>query len=451
MWGKHFSVKGDLKASFIDGAADLFHIRDRRVAGCRVQESNFQDGDDGPASGDCFDTPAKENLMIRENTFKDVLTRGRHAACAFGLLIFIAALPAYGQQQVHQLLYDNNNWTDQNLNGSQSISNGPIAAFVTTPNDQPHVYFLATNGDVHQHFYNGASWSDDDLTVLSGGAAASGQLSGFSVGNYQYVYYVSLKAPQHVHQLLYNNIGWVDSDLTVLSKSKVQAINYYGLVAFTTSPALHVNYQQYPTGDIHQLYSTDGKTWQDQDLTTLTGAPQPYILWSGFNIGNLQYVYYQDKVSLDLHQLNYNNANWSDTDLTVSSKIARPSLSVGDAFVIPGTKKMRIYYVNDDNDHLMQLASANGKNWASTDLTKRSKAPKPDGGTSILAYATTPNDGVHVFYESGQHINEIFQPTTTTWANDDLTAAGYGGPAVDFTHIAGFSLENYQYVFYVAQ
>ncbi len=389
--------------------------------------------------------------MTVKTSCKNTLNHMRHMVCAFGLLISLAALPAYGQQQVHQLLYDNNNWTDQNLNGSQSISNGPIAAFLTTPNNQPHVYFLATDGHVHQHFYNGVSWSDDDLTVLSGGPAASGQVSGFSVGNYQYVYYVSLKAPQHVHQLLYNNAGWVDSDLTVLSKSKVQAINNYGLVAFTTSPALHVYYQQYPIGDIHQLYSTDGSTWQDQDLTTLTGAPQPYILWSGFNIGNLQYVYYQDKVSLDLHQLNYNNANWSDTDLTVLTKTARPSLDGEAAFVIPGTKKMRIYYVNDDNDHIMQLASANGKTWTSADLTKKSKGPKPDGGTSILAYATTPNNLVHVFYESGEHIYESFQPTTTTWANDDLTAEGNGGLAVDFTRIAGFSLQNYQYIFYVAQ
>ena len=246
--------------------------------------------------------------MNRKSSNQGIANRLHHAVCVSALLIMLAALPAYGQQQVHQLLYDKSNLTDQNLNGSQSISNGPVAAFLTTPNDQPHVYFLATNGHVHQHFYNGVSWSDDDLTALSGGVPASGQVSGFSVGNYQYVYYVSQKAPQHVHQLLYNNSGWADSDLTVLGKSKVQAINDYGLVAFTTSPALHVYYQQYPIGDIHQLYSTDGTTWQDQDLTTLTGAPQPYILWSGFNIGNLQYVYYQDKVSLDLHQLNYNNS-----------------------------------------------------------------------------------------------------------------------------------------------
>ncbi|MFZ0362132.1 MAG: hypothetical protein WCB56_09475, partial [Terriglobales bacterium] len=107
--------------------------------------------------------------MNRKSSNQGIANRLHHAVCVSALLIMLAALPAYGQQQVHQLLYDNSNWTDQNLNGSQSISNGPVAAFLTTPNDQPHVYFLATNGHVHQHFYNGVSWSDDDLTALSGG------------------------------------------------------------------------------------------------------------------------------------------------------------------------------------------------------------------------------------------------------------------------------------------
>jgi len=123
--------------------------------------------------------------------------------CVSALLIMLAALPLW-QQQVHQLLYDNSNWTDQNLNGSQSISNGPVAAFLTTPNDQPHVYFLATNGHVHQHFYNGVSWSDDDLTALSGGSAASGQVRRFLGGQLPVCLLCFLNAPQHVHQLLYN-------------------------------------------------------------------------------------------------------------------------------------------------------------------------------------------------------------------------------------------------------
>jgi hypothetical protein len=371
------------------------------------------------------------------------------AICAFGFLFALAAAPAYGQQ-VHQLLYNNSDWADQDLNGGISMTNGPVAAYLTTPNNQEHAYYLTGDGHVHQLFYNGTSWADEDLTVLSGGPPASGAVAGFSVGNFQYVYYVAQKSPLDVHQLLYNNVGWVDSDLTALSGAKTKATAAYGMVAFTTSPALHVYYQQYATGDIHQLFSTNGSTWQDQDLTTLTGAVPPSYLWSGLNIGNLQYVYYQDR-NYDLHQMYYNNSSWSDADLTVTAKTPRPLISPVAAFVIPGTKKIRLYFPESTNSHLLQLASSNGTTWTSTDLTKKAKGPVPEGGGSIAAFATTPNDGIHVFYESGNHINQLYQPTPSTWANQDLTALTHGGTAVNFSRIAGFSLQNFQYVFYVAQ
>jgi len=364
---------------------------------------------------------------------------------------FTLAAPSAFGQQVHQLFYDNSNWTDQNPEGAITISNGPLAAFQTTPNDQSHVYYLAgSNAHVHQLFYNGTSWADDDLTVLAGGRPAEGSVAGFSVGNYQYVYYVTQKSPPHVHQLLYNNLKWVDSDLTALSGANTNAINTYGVVAFTTSPALHVYYQQLPTGDIHELFSDNGTSWQDQDLTTLTGAPAPFVLWSGFNIGNLQYIYYQD-LNYDLHQMYYNNSNWSDTDVTATSKTTVPSVYPVAAFVIPGTKKMRIYYTNEKAHHLIQLASSNGKTWSSTDLTNKSKGPIPEASSPIVAFATTPNDEIHVFYESGSHINQIYQPTTSTWANQDLTDLTHGGVAVEFTRMAGFAQQNLQYVFYVAE
>jgi hypothetical protein len=43
MWGNHFSVKEDLKPSFIDPAADLKHIHLRRGPDVGVRESNFSD------------------------------------------------------------------------------------------------------------------------------------------------------------------------------------------------------------------------------------------------------------------------------------------------------------------------------------------------------------------------------------------------------------------------
>jgi hypothetical protein len=454
MSGNRFLVKEDLKLSFIDRAGNLKHLHVRRGPDVAFWKSISRTGERRGGLWNYFKISNKEKLMNRKSAYKGTFCRLSHAVYTFGFLVLLSSLPAYGQQ-VHQLLYNNSYWADQNLNGAQSPIYS-LAAFPTTPNDQTHVYFLtwqSGGGHVHQLFYNGVSWADEDLTVLSAGPdAGNGTVTGFSVGNYQYVYYVSADVPQHVHQLLYNNSRWIDSDLSVLGKAKVYAKNF-GLVAFTTSSALHVYYKGGDSGDIHQLYSTNGTTWSDQDLTTLTAASQPLDLFSGFNIGNLQFVYYVD-VNYDLHQLYYNNSSWSDIDISGSNKVPLNSGNCSlEAFVIPGTKKMRLYYCSYPKNHLVQLASNNGITWTTSDLTNKSNGPTPDNsGFPILAYATTPNDGIHVFYESGNHIQQIFQPTPTTWQHQDLTALGddFGTP-VDSSALAGFSLGNYQYVFYFAQ
>ena len=54
-------------------------------------------------------------------------------------------------------------------------------------------------------------------------------------------------------------------------------------------------------------------------------------------------LYYVNSNDLDLYQLSYNNSKWSNEDLTVLAKAAQPSGAVT-SFVIPGTKKIRIYF-----------------------------------------------------------------------------------------------------------
>lgn len=47
--------------------------------------------------------------MISETAHGAILNRMRQAAIAFGLVISLAALPAYGQQ-IHQLSYNGSNY-----------------------------------------------------------------------------------------------------------------------------------------------------------------------------------------------------------------------------------------------------------------------------------------------------------------------------------------------------
>jgi hypothetical protein len=402
-------------------------------------------------------TISKENIMTRKTTFKHTRNRLRHAVCAFGLLISIAALPAYGQQ-VHQLSYDGSNWMDQSLNGSGPTSDA-LAAFATMPNDQAHVYYAGSGEnltfDVHQLFYNGVSWSDEDLTVLSGGAKALNGtvVTGFSVGNYQYVYYVSDN--NHLHQLLYDNYNWTDSDLT--AQTGGPQVSRFNLVAFTTTPAVHVYYMEladFYHQHIHQMFNTNGSNWQDQDLTNLTGGASgnvgiPFQM-AGFNIGNFQYVYFLSDAA-HIHELVYNNSSWSDEDLTALTKTSTGYNNCYiAALVIPGTKKMRVYYVTPKL-HLSQLASTNNKKWTNSDLTKKTKGPLPTPYNQIIAFTSGPKNQVNVYYGSGTDVNRLFQPTPTTWSNEDLTVLTNGGTLDDFgSAFAGFSLQNNQYVYYMA-
>jgi hypothetical protein len=393
----------------------------------------------------------KENFMTSKSIAKQTGCRLLYGVYAFAILCGLACLPAYGQQ-VHQLFYNNSNWADQNLNSATlNQFSANVAAFLTTPNNQSHVYYISDGSvtHVHQLFYNGTGWADSDLTTLSRGPQAIGPVTGFSVGNFQYVYYVSRTTPSHVHQLLYNNSIWVDSDLTALTKGKPGTIGQ--LVAFTTSPALHVYYRDAASSHIHQLFSDNGTTWQDTDLTSITGGTLATNLSTGINNGNLQFVYFVDG-SDHLHQLYYNNLSWSDTDLTELNKTAPLETSSVSAFVIPRTKKIRVYMTSSSNGHIFQIASNNnGVKWVSTDLTKRTKAPIPDSASAILAFITTPNNEAHVYYVSGSQVNQLYQPTATTWANQNLTTAGGGALVDQFSGLAGFSIQNEQAVFYVSQ
>jgi len=151
-------------------------------------------------------------------TCKDSLNRLHHAACAFGLLISLTSLPAFGQH-IHQLSYNGSTWVDEPLPSAQTTVITSIASILTTPNNQEHVYYFAGEeevADMHQLFYNGTNWSDEDLTAEAGAPHANPySIAAFSVGNYQYVYYIDLYGD--VHQLLYNNSYWADTDLTEIA------------------------------------------------------------------------------------------------------------------------------------------------------------------------------------------------------------------------------------------
>lgn len=376
--------------------------------------------------------------------------------CVIGLFLLTFALRAQGQQ-VHQLSSNGSSWIDQNLNGALAGPYTGIASFLTTPNDQTHVYYIDNLGfyHVHQLFFNGTSWADEDLTVESGasdGAYGTCQVAGFSVGNYQYVYYLGGQTG-HVHQMLYNNSRWTDVDLTALTGGPNAQPE--PLVAFTTSPTLHVYYTDWNL-HVRQLHSDDGTNWQDQDLTSITGGTTSESApgrMGGFNIGNFQYLYFVASTG-HVHQFLYNNASWSDEDLTVLSK-STPANARSDvqALLIPGTNTLNVFYISTDG-YIVQLAATNNQKWVKTELSKKAFAPGPQT-FRVAALTTPPHNDLHVFYvgyTTNFHVLQLYKPKGQPWTYEDMTALTNGGIPINlYNDMTGFTFQNNQYIYYVAE
>jgi hypothetical protein len=407
---------------------------------------------------------------MSSNNSRTTMGARLHASiCLLGLLSLFAMQAS--AQHVHQLLYNNYNWTDQSLAGQPAEYEGgwPFGneAFTTNPNNQVHVYYVGADEHVHQRTqsqmrsFGLPRWVDEDLTQETGAPYidTTTSLSGFSEGNFQYLFYGRI-TDGDIYMLFYDNSKWTYQDISAAAGYTGMANPSDTVVAFTTTPnnQIHVyylvwNYQE-DTTSVHQLFF-NGTSWSDEDLTAETGAFFPEGgWWTGFSIENYQYLFYSDVYGY-LHELYYNNSNWTDVDLTV--QIGAPTLggfAPMTAFVVPGTQTMELFYTTGGGD-IYQISSSDNVSWSQQDLTTLTHGPSASTADAIAAFATTPNNQLHVYYIHDialleGHVNQLFF-NGSSWSNQDLTSATHAANAYDFEGMSGFSLGNYQYVYYVGK
>lgn len=367
-----------------------------------------------------------------------------------GLASFLQ-VPAYAEH-VHHLYYNNVQWQDEDLTtltgGAIAGPSTAISAIYTTPNDQLHVYYVDdVVNHVHQLFFNGTNWSDTDLTTWTGGPNANPYgISAFAIKNLQYVFYVGWDS--HVHELNYNNSTWVDSDITaVVGGNLATPAN---IVAFPTKPnnQFHVYYQDASTSNEYQLFF-NGRSWAYQNLTSIAGA-YCYTDWTtGIATQNLQHIIcpgYGAHNSLDLHHIWYNNSTWVDED--ISYKVHGAPLELGSAvgiFQVPQKAQGEVYAFTQDA-HIHQYTYK--KSWSDVDLTATIGAPANPYFGGMVAFATTPNNQFHIYYQPGSEIYQLFY-NGSSWGVQDLTG-GHGQASYFSGGMSGFAIGNYQHVFYLS-
>ncbi len=110
-----------------------------------------------------------------------------------GKTITMEVFAVTNDQHVHQFMRTGGTWTNLDLSASfgplTDSAFGGMAAFRTAPNNQFHVYYAPT-AELYQLYFNGTSWTYNDLSNRVGTASSNG-VAGFSLGNLQYVYYIA--------------------------------------------------------------------------------------------------------------------------------------------------------------------------------------------------------------------------------------------------------------------
>jgi hypothetical protein len=382
-------------------------------------------------------------------------------SCLLGLTLL--ASPAFGQH-LHQLEYNNSDWADTDLtaaSGGPTVYNIGVTAFTTSSNGQIHVYYVASansdeNYDVHQLYYDGSTWTDEDLTVATGGANAYNGtgMSGFAIGNAQYVYFCD--SSFNVHQFAYGDGGnwnWVDTNLNAATGKGFSAscADYSISMAAVVTPNQHRHvyyqgdYQSHGRNSIREMV-WNGSGWSSQDLTVETKGATGYgTFMSATTIHNNCYLFFQTNTTGHIHMYAFDSLadSWSDTDLTVASggvpaDAFEPNGPA--AFRIPNTERFEVYYSTGSDVHQMTFKN---KAWSDEDLG----GPAPYSLGQILAFPTTPNDQFHVYY-NGQGGNAVDQMyfNGSSWSYGTLPSVGVGFAA----GMAGFAVDNYQYVYYIS-
>ncbi|MBV8549988.1 MAG: hypothetical protein JOY54_01720 [Acidobacteriaceae bacterium] len=121
-------------------------------------------------------------------------------------------------QNVDQLLWTGAAWVNNNLTADSGTSTIAWMGSAITSlyfNGADHVYYLGSNQDINQLFWDGAAWVDNNLTADSGSSAlglgTTGLTSLYFVGA-DHVYYVDTN--HNVNQLLWTGAAWVNNNLT---------------------------------------------------------------------------------------------------------------------------------------------------------------------------------------------------------------------------------------------
>ena len=323
--------------------------------------------------------------------------------------------------------------------------------YVYPGDNSQHVFSISADGHIHE-YYGTSSWQDNDLSNLTGApAAAVGSGLAATVYSYDQSQHVDYITPDgHVHELAWQPNGqWRESDLSSITGASpatpgTSLATYVYPPDASSASMRHVDYIS-TDGHIHDLLCPSDNNWQNQDLSSMTGAPTASV-GSGldgyaFAYDNSQHVNYTTSDG-HIHEIFWNGL-WHTSDL--SSQVGTSPAMRGStlaAYAYPNTTAsnamMHVQFISQDG-HVHELLWTTDAVWHDNDLSTITGAPTAASGAALDAYVLDYNNTQHVNYTTSDgHIHELF--TNGVWHHMDLTSiAGGTGAAV------GSGLDGYSY------
>jgi REP element-mobilizing transposase RayT len=295
------------------------------------------------------------------------------------------------------------------------------------------VYYLGTDGHLHELWWSGTTWSHNDLTATARNNPVDplpdSALAGFGLnGNSPRVYYQG--TDNHVHELWWSGTFWSHNDLTATAQNNpVPAATGSALTAFAIGSNSPRVYYQGTDSHVHELWY-DGTAWHNNDLTaTAQNNPTPTATdsaLSSFALGGTSpRVYYQSSDG-HVHELWWSGSAWSHNDLTIiahNNPVLAAAGSAISSFSLTGNFP-RVYYQGGDN-HIHELWYG-GSGWSHNDLTATAQNnPAPAATDSAVSSFALEGNSPRVYYQgSDNHIHELCW-TGTFWTHNDLSAISH--------------------------
>ena len=306
---------------------------------------------------------------------------------------------------VHRLSSNNSPWQDLDVTGaarSSVLATDGLTGFSDVIGE--HLFYIGLR-DGHAHLLsgNGSTWSEGDLTAREATAVQPGvfgHLTSFNDGNGWHVFYVAQDG--HVHELWFHCVLfyricislWENVDMTAVARSTTLASA--ASTSFADANGEHVFYLDVPDASgashIHQLVSTNGTAWVDQDLTAFGRYPPTYYPdMTGFSDRWGEHLFYEGG-DTDVHQLYNGLISWWDQDLTQLAANTAPGSNpvpilgcfIGASYTDASGGEHLFYFGIDNDIHGLLLADFTSSRWVDENLTSKA------GGVGPLRYCYVP-------------------------------------------------------------